>query len=161
MSLYEMEFGIFKLCNDICKHLSNISMKSARIDITVDNSIRLTSCDGQIIVSLSNTGEVSALKHPNGYVHQFGKFAQIITNDGSKRNNYTYVARRTIMRLSAKLIHKFFIFYSRYANMCSNGISFTSGTLREKFLLDSIGTRKLNDYFPKLHGDNTSTVFLR
>lgn len=61
-----------------------------RIDITVDNSIRLLSCAGQIIVSLSSKGDASAVKHPNGSVQQIDKFVQIIAHDQSENNN-TYV----------------------------------------------------------------------
>lgn len=55
-----------------------------RIDVTVDNSFRLTSCAGQIAIALSNTGESSAIKHPNGMVQQIDNLVEIITSDPSE-----------------------------------------------------------------------------
>lgn len=76
-----------------CIHYSfiNTLLHYCRIDITVDNSIRLMSCAGQIIISLSNKGDASAVKHPNGLVQQTDKFVQLLAHDQSKNNNFTYV----------------------------------------------------------------------
>ncbi|KAG4074656.1 hypothetical protein HA402_004527 [Bradysia odoriphaga] len=109
-----------------------------QIDVTVDNSFRLTTNAGQIVIALSNTGQESAIKHTNGMVLQFDNTVQIVTNDQSQNPEN-----------------------ARYATMSGNDIAFTNGVLveMESFTLDSIGTRQSNNHFTKLTHDNTSAVF--
>ncbi|KAJ6643806.1 hypothetical protein Bhyg_08771 [Pseudolycoriella hygida] len=109
-----------------------------RVDVSVDNAIRLTCSASQIAMSLSNKGDISAVKHPNGFVEQIHNTIKITAKNPHDKSDL-----------------------KRYANMSVNGITFTSSMIEEVFELDTIGTRRTATPFEKLAGDSTSAVFLR
>lgn len=56
--------------------------------MTLDKSVCVINSRGNVMIALSNTGNTSALSHPNGTVFQHGARVDIIAHDGMKKNNF-------------------------------------------------------------------------
>uniref|UniRef100_A0A1B0CGS6 Uncharacterized protein n=1 Tax=Lutzomyia longipalpis TaxID=7200 RepID=A0A1B0CGS6_LUTLO len=63
------------------------------IEMTLDRAVRVINSHSKVAVALSNTGNSSALIHPNGRVYQYGSKVEIITYDGMRKNNFVRYAK--------------------------------------------------------------------
>ncbi|XP_055688185.1 uncharacterized protein LOC129792838 [Lutzomyia longipalpis] len=108
------------------------------IEMTLDRAVRVINSHSKVAVALSNTGNSSALIHPNGRVYQYGSKVEIITYDGMRKNNFV-----------------------RYAKMWQKGVSFTSQHCALVYLVDTAGTRTTTDSFTDMSQDLTKALFYR
>ncbi|XP_049948079.1 uncharacterized protein LOC126456368 [Schistocerca serialis cubense] len=104
-----------------------------RIDMTVDQAIRIINPKNNIVLTLSSSGSTSSLIHPNGRVYQYGSRVEIMANDPHGNN--------------------------KYAKMWYKGVSFTSEKCALVYLVDSGGTRSTADNFLQMTQDFSVSVF--
>ncbi|XP_049853107.1 uncharacterized protein LOC126334677 isoform X2 [Schistocerca gregaria] len=104
-----------------------------RIDMTVDQAIRIINRKNNIVLTLSSSGSTSSLIHPNGRVYQYGSRVEIMANDPHGNN--------------------------KYAKMWYKGVSFTSEKCALVYLVDSGGTRSTADNFLQMTQDFSVSVF--
>jgi len=58
-----------------------------RVDITVDQAIRVINTKNNTVLALNETGASAALIHPNGRVYQYGSRVEILAQDLRNGNN--------------------------------------------------------------------------
>ncbi|XP_049853103.1 uncharacterized protein LOC126334675 isoform X1 [Schistocerca gregaria] len=104
-----------------------------RVEMTVDQAIRIVSLKNNILLALSSSGSSSALIHPNGCVYQYGSRVEILANDAN--GNY------------------------KLAKMWYKGVSFTSEKCALVYLVDAAGTRTTTDVFSDMSNDFSLSVF--
>ncbi|XP_059612731.1 uncharacterized protein LOC132259195 [Phlebotomus argentipes] len=108
------------------------------IEMTLDRAVRVLNNHSKVALALSNTGNSSALIHPNGRVYQYGSKVEIVAYDGMRKNSFV-----------------------RFAKMWQKGVSFTSQNCALVFLVDSAGTRTTTDSFTDMSQDFTKSILYR
>ncbi|GAB0090624.1 uncharacterized protein DMENIID0001_053660 [Sergentomyia squamirostris] len=108
------------------------------IEMTLDRAVRVINNQSKVALAISNTGNTSALIHPNGRVYQYGSKVEIVAYDGVGKNNFI-----------------------RFAKMWQKGVSFTSQNCALVYLVDSAGTRTTTDSFTDMSQDFTKLLFYR
>ncbi|KAI4491325.1 hypothetical protein M0802_010258, partial [Mischocyttarus mexicanus] len=104
-----------------------------RVDMTVDRAVRVINFKNNIVLSLSCSGAVAALLHPNGRIYQYGSRVEILAHDTHGNN--------------------------KYAKMWYKGVSFTCEQCALVYLVDAAGTRTTTDSFSNMSQDFSLDVF--
>jgi len=113
-----------------------------KVDITVDQAVRITNPQAGVIISLSASGSKTAILHPNGRVWQYGSRVEVMTAAGEQPLNKAIPNSNT-----------------HYAKMWYKGVSFTAEKCALVYLVDSAGTRTTTDYFADLTQDFSVITF--
>ncbi|XP_021935202.1 uncharacterized protein LOC110837413 isoform X2 [Zootermopsis nevadensis] len=104
-----------------------------RVDMTIDQAVRIINFKNNIVMSLSSSGSAAALLHPNGRIYQHGSHVEILVCDVHGNN--------------------------KYAEMWHKGVSFTAEHCALVYLVDAAGIRTTTHNFSDMSQDFPLSVF--